>query len=166
MADEMNEINEAGGDNNQGISELEALTARMNEVVADLLQQESYLKGELVTKKEYLASFTLSLENSDKEMPEFQRQIAEMREVSEKYQSLIMALSSLAAGQEMQLKDLKKVIVNKEKVITSFAINLDNNKTEQKSDEENTGLQEEQKDQKKKLKRLQKAEQKSSKDHE
>ena len=165
MADEIYELNEAGGDNNQDFSELEALTTRINELVANMLKQETYLKGELATKKEYLASFTVSLENSDKEMPEFQRQIAEMRETNEKYQSLIGALSSLAAGQEMQLKDLKEVIVTKEKVITSFAISLENSKTEQKSDEENSGLQEEQKDQKKMLKRLQKAERKSSKDN-
>ena len=177
MADEFYELNEAGGDNNQDFSELEALTIRINELVANMLKQETYLKGELATKKEYLASFTVSLESSDKELSEFQRQIAEMRETNEKYQSLIGALSSLAAGQEMQLKDLKEVIGTKEKVITSFAISLENRKPEQIAEKESSGLQkvqiaeeessgllEEQKDQKKMLKRLQKAERKKNND--
>jgi chromosome segregation ATPase len=163
MADEVHDLNVAGCDYNQDFSEFEALTTRINELVANMLKQETYLKDELATKKEYLASFTVSLENSNKEIPELQRQMAEMREANEKYQSLIGALSSLAAEQEMQLKDIKEVIGTKEKVITSFALSLENSKPEQNSNEENSGLQAEQKARKKMLKRLQKEDRKSSK---
>ncbi|TDL64021.1 hypothetical protein E2R56_26620 [Rhodococcus qingshengii] len=165
MADEIHDLNLDGGDYHQDISELEALTTRMNELVANMLKQQTYLKDELATKKEYLASFTVSLENSNKEIPELQRHMGEMRETNEKYQSLIGALSSLAAEQEMQLKDLKEVIGTKEEVITSFALSLENSKTEQKSIEENLGLKAEQKAQKKILKQLQKAERKSPKEN-
>jgi chromosome segregation ATPase len=165
MSDKIHDLNVVEGDYNQDKSELEALTARINELVTNMLKQETYLKDKLATKKEYLASFTVSLENSNKEIQELQRQIAEMRETNEKYQSLIGALSSLAAEQEMQLKDLKNVIGTKEEVIMSFAISFENSKTEQKSNEENSELKAEQKALKKMLKQLQKEERKSSKEN-
>jgi chromosome segregation ATPase len=120
---EIHDLNEAGGDPKQDFSELEALTSRINELVANILRRETRFKDELATKKENLASITASLENSNKE-------IAEMRATNEKKQSLIAELSSLVAEQEMQLQNLKEVIGTKEQVITSFAVSLENSKKE------------------------------------
>ncbi|MFK9094317.1 hypothetical protein [Bacillus salipaludis] len=132
------------GNDDQDPSELAAHTTRINELVANMIKQEIYLKKELATKKEDIASLTASLDNSNKEIAEFQKQretlqkqietlqkqIAEMRKTSENNQTLIGELRSLVAEQEMQLKNLKEVIGTKEQVITSFAVSLENSKKE------------------------------------
>ncbi|MDR7080627.1 chromosome segregation ATPase [Neobacillus niacini] len=120
---EIHDLNEAGGDHKDDYSELEALTARINELAANMTKREIRLKDELATKIENIASITASLENSNKE-------IAQMRASNEEIQSLIGALRSLVAEQEMQLKDLKEVIGTKEQVITSFVISLEKSKKE------------------------------------
>ncbi|MFB3171159.1 hypothetical protein P5G62_029115 [Neobacillus sp. 179-C4.2 HS] len=126
----IHDLNASEGDHKQELSELEALTTRINELVANMLKREIYLKDELATKKEDIASITASLENSNKEIAELQNQIAEMRAINEKNQSLIGGLSSLVAEQEMQLQNLREVIGTKEQIITSFAVSLENSKKE------------------------------------
>ncbi|MEH7274444.1 hypothetical protein [Neobacillus vireti] len=120
---EIHDLNENGGDHNQDFSDLEALTTRINELAANILIRENHLKDELATKKENIASITTSLENSNKE-------IAELRASNEENQTLIGALRSLVAEQEIQLKELKEIIGTKEQVITSFAVSLENSKKE------------------------------------
>jgi len=58
------------GNHDQDSSELKVHMTRINELVANMIKQEIYLKEELATKKEDLASFTASLENSNKEIAE------------------------------------------------------------------------------------------------
>src|SRR4051794_16060199 len=125
------------GNHNQDSSELKVHMTRINELVANMIKQEIYLKGELATKKEDLASFTASLENSNKEIAELetqieklQRQIPQMRKTNEINQSLIGELRGLVTEQEVQLKNLKEGIGSKEQVITSFAVSLENSKKE------------------------------------
>src|SRR3954470_12125506 len=125
------------GNHNQDSSELKVHMTRINELVANMIKQEIYLKGELATKKEDLASFTASLENSNKEIAELQtqiaklqKQIAQMRKTNEINQSLIGELRGLVTEQEVQLKNLKEGIGSKEQVITSFAVSLENSRKE------------------------------------
>lgn len=98
--------------------------------MANMINREVYLKEELATKKENIASIATSLENNNKEIAELHKQIDEMRATNVNNLSLIGVLSRLVAEQEIQLKDLKEVIGTKEKVIVSFAASLENSKME------------------------------------
>lgn len=125
---EIQDLNGAEGNHKQDFPELQVLTIRINELAADMIKREISLKAdELATKKEEIASITASFE---KEIAELHKQIDEMKATNIKNQSLIGALSSLVAEQEMQLKDLKEVIGSKEHIITSFAVSLENSKKE------------------------------------
>jgi chromosome segregation ATPase len=127
---EIHDLNGAEGDHKQDLSELEALTTRINELAANMMKREICLKDDLETKKGDIASITASFENSKNEIAELHKQIDEMRATNEKNQSLIGGLSGLVADQEMQLQGLKEVIGTKEQIITSFAVSLENSKKE------------------------------------
>ncbi|PEJ25796.1 hypothetical protein CN689_26290, partial [Peribacillus butanolivorans] len=127
---EIHGLNIAAGDHSEDFSELEVHTARIQELVANLVKREIYFKEELATKKEDITLIATSLENNNKEIAELHKQIDEMIATNEKNQSLIGVLSRLALEQEIQLKDLNEVLGSKEKVIVSFAASLENNKME------------------------------------
>ncbi len=127
---EIHDVNGAKGDPKQDFSELEALTTRIKGLAANMLKREICLKDELATKKGDIASITASFENSKKEIAELHKQIAEMRATNEIDPSLIGGISSLVTEQEMQIQGLKEVIGTKEKIITSFAVSLENSKKE------------------------------------
>ncbi|MET3322406.1 UNVERIFIED_ORG: chromosome segregation ATPase [Peribacillus simplex] len=127
---EIHGLNIAVGDHNEYFSELEVHTTRIHELVANMIKREVYLKEELETKNEDIASIATSLEYNNKEIAELYKQIEEMRTTNENNQSLNGLLSRLVAEQEIQLKDLKEVIGTKEKVIGSFAASLENSKME------------------------------------
>ncbi|MEK4535625.1 hypothetical protein NST21_09760 [Peribacillus sp. FSL K6-1552] len=127
---EIHGLNIAVGDHNEYFSELEVHTTRIHELVANMIKREVYLKEELATKNEDIASIATSLEYNNKEIAELYKQIEEMRTTNENNQSLNGLLSRLVAEQEIQLKDLKEVIGTKEKVIVSFAASLENSKME------------------------------------
>ncbi|WHY00920.1 hypothetical protein [Neobacillus sp. DY30] len=127
---QIHDLTGANGDNYQIVSELEALTNRINELAADMLKREIHLKDELSAKKEDITSITASLENRNKEIAELQNQVDEIKATNEKNQSLIGGLSSLVADQEMQLQNLRELIGTKEQIITSFAVSLEKSKQE------------------------------------
>jgi chromosome segregation ATPase len=127
---EILDLNGAEDVHQQDLSELEALTTRINELAANMIKREICLKDELEAKKGDIASITASFENSQNEIAELHKQIAEMRATNEKNQTLIGGLSGLVAEQEMQLQGLKEVIGSKEQIIRSFAVSLENSKKE------------------------------------
>ncbi len=139
---EIHDLNFAAGDHNQDFSELEVHTTRIHELVANMMKREINLKNDAVKRigenlaerevqlKDLNEVFAASLENSNKEMVELNKQIAEMSATNVKTQSLIGALSTLVAEQEMQLKDLKEVFGTREREIASFAARVDNSKKE------------------------------------
>ncbi|MFB6800486.1 hypothetical protein ACFCVU_04600, partial [Peribacillus butanolivorans] len=127
---EIHGLNIAVGDHNEYFSELEVHTTRIHELVANMIKREVYLKEELATKNEDIASIATSLENNNNEIAELQKQIDEMRTTNVNNYSLNGVLSRLVAEQEIQLKDLKEVISTKEKVIVSFAESLENSTKE------------------------------------
>ncbi|MFU2018437.1 hypothetical protein ACM6Q7_25920, partial [Peribacillus butanolivorans] len=127
---EIHGLNIAVGDHNEYFSELEVHTTRIHELVANMIKREVYLKEELATKNEDIASIATSLENNNNEIAELHKQIDEMRTTNVNNYSLNGVLSRLVAEQEIQLKDLKEVISTKEKVIVSFAESLENSKIE------------------------------------
>ncbi|MDM5329367.1 hypothetical protein [Neobacillus sp. CF12] len=125
---EILDLNGAEDVHQQDISELGALTTRINELAANMIKREICLKDKLEAKKGDIASITASFENSQNEIAELHKQIAEMRATNEK--SLIGELRVLVAEQEMQLQGLKEAIGTKEQIITSFAVSLENSKKE------------------------------------
>ncbi|AXN40689.1 hypothetical protein [Peribacillus butanolivorans] len=127
---EIHGLNIAVGDHNEYFSELEVHTTRIHELVANMIKREVYLKEELATKNEDIASIATTLENNNNEIAQLHKQIDEMRTTNVNNYSLNGVLSRLVAEQEIQLKDLKEVISTKEKVIVSFAESLENSKIE------------------------------------
>jgi chromosome segregation ATPase len=125
---ENHDLNRPEGDHQQDFAEIGALTTRINELAANMIKREICLKDELEAKKGVIASITASFENSQNDIAELHKQIAEMSATNEK--SLIGELRGLVAEQEMQLQGLKEVIGTKEQIITSFAVSLENSKKE------------------------------------
>lgn len=107
---------------NQDSSEIEDPMTSTNELETNIINPENNLIEELAYKQEEIASLTTILDNTNKEIEEFQKQIFEMRKKIESDETLFKKLSSLIAKQEIQLMKLKKELADKQQVISSFAV--------------------------------------------